>query len=46
LIGQTFQDDGAIFRVTNFSHHKGEDCLDYINDETKEEHYSTIDEID
>ncbi len=46
LIGQTFQDDGETFRVTKFSHHKGEDCLDYINEATKEEHYSTIDEIE
>ena len=45
LIGQTFTDEGDTFRVTNFSHHQGEDCLDYVNEKTKEEHYSTIDEI-
>jgi hypothetical protein len=46
LIGQTFQDDGETFRVTNFSHHQGEDCLDYINEKTNEEHYSRINEIE
>ena len=46
MIGQTFQDDGETFRVTSFSRHQGEDCLDYVNEATKEEHYSTIDEIE
>jgi hypothetical protein len=46
LIGQTFQDDGETFRVTNFSQHQGEDCLDYVNETTHEEHYSTIEEIE
>ena len=46
LIGQTFVDDGETFRVTNFSHHQGVDCLDYVNEKTNEEHYSTIEEIE
>ena len=46
LIGQTFVDDGETFRVTNFSHHQGVECLDYVNEKTNEEHYSTIEEIE
>ncbi len=46
LIGQTFQDDGENFRINNFSFHQGEECLDYMTETTKEEHYSTIEEIE
>jgi hypothetical protein len=46
LIGQTFVEDNETFRVTNFSVHQGVDCLDYINEQTKEEHYSTITEVE
>ena len=39
LIGQTFTEDNETFRVTNVSFRKGVDCLDYINEQTKEEHF-------
>jgi hypothetical protein len=46
LIGQTFTEDHETFRVTNLSFRKGVDCLDYINEQTNEEHYSTIEEVE
>ena len=45
LINETFFDGDEKFVVTNCSVHDGEDCLDYINPITKEEHYSTVKEV-
>ncbi len=45
LIGRTFTEDSDTFRVTNCGFRKGVDCLDYINEQTKEDHFSTIDEV-
>jgi hypothetical protein len=45
LLGQTSIEDGESFVVTNCSHHDGVDCLDYKNNETGEEHYSTLQEV-
>ena len=42
LIGTTFTQDNDTFVITNCSYHQGEDCLDYKNTETNEEHYSTL----
>ena len=46
LIGQTFTDEGDTFVVTNTSHRRGEDCLDYKNTKTNEEHVSTWQEVE
>ncbi len=46
LIGQTFVEDNETFRVTNVSVHQGANCLDYVNEHTKEEHYSTLKEVE
>ncbi len=45
LIGTTFTQDDETFVITNCSYHQGEDCLDYKNTETNEEHYSTVKEV-
>jgi hypothetical protein len=46
LIGKTFTEDNETFRIANLSFRKGVDCLDYINEQTKKEHFSTIAEVE
>ncbi len=46
LIGHTFTDGDETFVVTNTSQHQGEDCLDYKNKTTNQEHYSTWKEVE
>jgi hypothetical protein len=45
LIGTKFTQDDETFVITNCSYHQGEDCLDYKNTDTNEEHYSTVKEV-
>ncbi len=46
MIGQTFTDDDETFVVTNTSYRKGEDCVDYKNTATNEEHFSKWTEVE